>query len=305
MTKKFAACPSCGSTSSPQGSRFCCDCGQAFETHEGVVTSADEQIPFVAAVPIEDNGSIATAPAVIQTTSSTTPLDHPPAINPAVAIPPSIAPTARTVSNDHEQDIPVPSVAQVVIDEPATSTVTGEGQQQQQEEYGNNDGAAIYWKNPPSQLLAHAKRKKSFVGILGGNICNNGANNSSRIVVPKKIEAAQVLGSMVVDLSHADFVYPVTSIDSGTVLGELKIIVPRGVRVENHGVSILAETKIQAADNYIQEDAPLIILKGATVLGSTNVRVNNNVPPLRVIQGVKSQSTTRQSWRQFLLGQYA
>ena len=46
-----------------------------------------------------------------------------------------------------------------------------------------------------------------------------------------------ILSGIHLDLLVADFVYPETKINAGTILGGLKLIVPRNVRVETREVA--------------------------------------------------------------------
>ena len=151
-------------------------------------------------------------------------------------------------------------------------------------EYDNVHGnTAMFWKNPTEIMLERASSYQAMGGILfiGASGCTKG-----KFTLPKTIHCGQILTGNKLDLSIADFVHPVTTILVGTILGGFKLIVPRGVRVETQGFGILGGFKglrSQTVHAGEVDNAPLIVLQGAAILGGAKVVVNDSVPPVQVI----------------------
>ena len=140
---------------------------------------------------------------------------------------------------------------------------------------------AMYFKNPSPEIL-----QASDTRALGGVLFIGTSNQRGKFTFPKTIHVGQVLNGQKIDCSVADFVHPVSTINVGNVLGSLKLIVPRGVRVEAKGLGILGSFKgLSYGDATVHagEDVPTIIIQGLTILGGVNVKVNMDVAPLRVI----------------------
>mmetsp|Transcript_1990 Transcript_1990/g.2555 ORF Transcript_1990/g.2555 Transcript_1990/m.2555 type:complete len:184 (-) Transcript_1990:557-1108(-) len=113
---------------------------------------------------------------------------------------------------------------------------------------------------------------------------NNG--NLGSKTVPKKIRCSHLLGGTELDFSFARFIYSETKIYSPSVWGTLKVVVPLGVRVNVKNFGIFTGSK--GLDKYmpsdINEQSPVLTIKGGGIFSKVRVTVNYNAPPLRVIE---------------------
>jgi hypothetical protein len=139
---------------------------------------------------------------------------------------------------------------------------------------------ALFWKNPSPALLARATSQ-----IEGGILFIQTPNyTKGKFALAKTLNVGHILSGTKIDLSRADFVHPVSTIYTGTILGGVKVIVPRGVRVETHGIGILGEFEgMRSQTVNAGQDAPLIVVNGLAILGGVKVIVNDSVPPVRIV----------------------
>lgn len=90
--------------------------------------------------------------------------------------------------------------------------------------------------------------------------------------VPSHLAVNVALGDYRIDLREAQLTSAVTTIDVTGLLGDVKVIVPIGYRVECTGAAIAAEFEIKGdAPATTDPSAPLIRVKGAMVLGDVSV----------------------------------
>jgi len=91
---------------------------------------------------------------------------------------------------------------------------------------------------------------------------------------PAGIEARIVFGSMLLDFREARLQPGVTTIDANVIFGELKVIVPPGVRVVSEGNAVFGSFDHNAPE---WEDpavgAPVVRITGSAVFGATKVIV--------------------------------
>lgn len=142
---------------------------------------------------------------------------------------------------------------------------------------------ATYWKHPTPAMLQQAADVDAMGGILFLMLnCKKGG----KFTVPRTVHAGQILTGSKLDLSRADFVHPSTTIYAGAILGGFSLTVPRGVRVEARGLGILGAIQGLSSQTVHagQDDAPVVILSGVAILGGIKVKVNETVPPVRVIE---------------------
>ena len=223
-------CNVCGSTSAPEGSRFCPDCGNNL------------------GVPNDNNNN-----------------DN---LNPPMA-------AAVPVVIDEEERVNIAVMNSTVNTDGAVAATPVVGSQQ-----SNGMMSAMYFKNPSSEMLRQTSSNSAYGGVLFIEMsCPKG-----KYTLPKFVHVGQVLNGQKLDLSYADFVYPITTISVGTVLGGCKVIVPRGVRVETKGLGILGGFKgLSSTAIHAGQDAPTLVVQGVSILGGVKVTVNTNVPPVRVV----------------------
>ena len=142
---------------------------------------------------------------------------------------------------------------------------------------------ARYYKNPTPEMLAQAEENNQR---MGGMIFIESSGKRGKFIAPKTIKVNQfITETKEIDFSLADFAVPVTTIHVKDFLGGIRITVPPGVRVEEQTVGIISDTKLsKAVSGTSYEDGPLIVVKGAHVLSKVNVKVNNEVPPIAILQ---------------------
>ncbi|CAJ1934411.1 unnamed protein product [Cylindrotheca closterium] len=185
-------------------------------------------------------------------------------------------PTAEALPLSEVQAIPhepYPSPSHAAT--PSTLEVTAD-------EIGSthNVQAALFFKNPSPEIKARTK----YFGLSFGVLFIGTPRQTGKFTVPKNISVVSVLDGTKIDLSVADFVHPVTTIRVfPSVLSGVKIIVPRGVRVETQGLGILGGIKGISQNIPVSHDGPKIIVQGITVLGGIKVSVNHNVPPVQIV----------------------
>lgn len=91
---------------------------------------------------------------------------------------------------------------------------------------------------------------------------------------PRSLRAVTVFGSMVLDLREARLQPGVTEIDASITFGELKVIVPPGVRVESEGNAVFGSFDHSApAWDALPPDAPTVRIHGMALFGSARVIV--------------------------------
>ncbi|MBN2440805.1 MAG: hypothetical protein JXJ04_05650 [Spirochaetales bacterium] len=88
---------------------------------------------------------------------------------------------------------------------------------------------------------------------------------------PKNLQMVVVLGDAHLDFTQAEFPPGTTEIDISCVLGSTEIIVPQGVNIENHCISILGEVNDKSVRNQNPYN-PTLKLIGKVVLGSLEIK---------------------------------
>jgi len=165
-------------------------------------------------------------------------------------------------------------------DNPASASSTGYPAAAASYAETESTEGALYWKNPSPALLARAT-SQTEAGILFIQTPNYA---KGKFALAKSLSVGHILSGTKIDLSRADFVHPITTIHAGTILGGVKVIVPRGVRVETNGIGILGGFKgMQSQTVNAGQDAPLIVINGLAILGGVKVIVNTTVPPVRIV----------------------
>ena len=139
---------------------------------------------------------------------------------------------------------------------------------------------ANYFLNPTQEML-----KRTQVDAMGGILFIGTWGSGGKFTLAKEIAVGRILGGDKIDLSRADFVHPITTISTGNILGGLKVIVPRGVRVETRGLGILGGFKgLDSQTVHAGQDAPLVIIQGLAILGGVKATINHDAPPLKIVK---------------------
>ncbi|CAJ1937974.1 unnamed protein product [Cylindrotheca closterium] len=142
---------------------------------------------------------------------------------------------------------------------------------------------ARFYKNPSDEMLKSAPGHHTHCGLLFINTPTT--FNSGKVTVPRVIDVFSILDGAKIDLSVADFIHPATKVRVvPSIMSGLKITVPQGVRVEVKGLAILGGMEGPKRQNIdVSQDAPLLLVKGLTLMGGVKVLVNERVPPIQVV----------------------
>ena len=91
---------------------------------------------------------------------------------------------------------------------------------------------------------------------------------------PRRMRTLVVFGSMLLDLREALLHADVTEVNARVVFGELKVIVPPGVRVVSEGGAVLGSFDHNAPSwDSLPPDAPTVRITGSAALGSVGISV--------------------------------
>ena len=270
-------CNACGSDLAPEGSRFCPNCGSPLpvntnnngDANASTTTASSSQqphIPLAQAEPVVDVSTVTYDEAT--TTTTTTPV---------VYTNEGDASHHSENNNNDAQHQPAATPHRMNSPPPSSS-----------KNNNNNNGCALFYSNPTPEMLQRSQQR-----CIGGVLFIETSGLKGKFTMPREIHVGQILGGVHMNASAATFVHAVTTINVGAILGGVKLTVPRGVKVETAGVSILgtfasspattvdessSSTSFAAAPQY-----PTILVRGATILGAVHVKVNHDCPPVQVI----------------------
>jgi len=277
MVETSELCRSCGSYSVPKRAKFCPSCGARVENNSSTADESDH-VPMVSALPVAmvDTGSSSSSSVNNQVPLRVSAVSVPTSEENSSGERPASSFTSTYTENNNIQ-YPCPA-------EPTPEST--------ENSFHNDDRTlseifstecAMFWKNPSPIMLERAQDYQAMGGIL---FLRTSCRKAGKFTLPKTIHCGQILTGSRLDLSRADFVYPVTTIKVGTILGGFKLTVPQGVRVETHGLGILGSFEglgSQTVNAGQVDNAPLLILQGVAILGGTKVTVNHDVPAVQVI----------------------
>jgi hypothetical protein len=105
-----------------------------------------------------------------------------------------------------------------------------------------------------------------MIGIFGGG------QRKGRWRVRRRTKAVAVFGGFELDMTEATFDAPVVEFKVLAVFGGLSIAVPEGVEVRNECGSFLGGVSISTGEEPPPPGAPVLVLRGMTVLGGADVR---------------------------------
>lgn len=92
--------------------------------------------------------------------------------------------------------------------------------------------------------------------------------------VPPVLHASVFLGEAKIDMTHAYFTTPVVTLDTSIIMGEVQLLVPEEINVLDEATHIMSEFKIKGSLDPAP-GAPVIIVKGSSVMGSITVKVRH------------------------------
>jgi len=107
---------------------------------------------------------------------------------------------------------------------------------------------------------------RSVISVLGS------ATRKGEWTVPRELKVVSVLGETELDFREARLSEGITRINAVAVLGEVRILVPPGLRVDIEGSGILGEFEDGDGDTRgVSEDGPTLRVGGVAVLGEVKV----------------------------------
>jgi hypothetical protein len=89
---------------------------------------------------------------------------------------------------------------------------------------------------------------------------------------PRYLHVSAFMGAVHLDLREA-FLSGDMTINVKTTMGEVKILVPPGVRVESTGNAILGEFDQRGGGTPVPVDAPVVRVTGTSIMGTVSIRV--------------------------------
>lgn len=95
---------------------------------------------------------------------------------------------------------------------------------------------------------------------------------SGRWLVEPRTNTSTLFGSVSLDLREAVLPQREVTIQCAVVFGELKVLVPPGVRVVDQTVPVFGEVSLKKLDSATAADAPTVRLTGMVVFGEVKVR---------------------------------
>lgn len=112
---------------------------------------------------------------------------------------------------------------------------------------------------------APATRVSNIVAILGSN------RRAKRWRAQGRLNAVALLGECVIDLRQAEIIDGEIELNAVALLGSIELIAPPGVRVELSALPLLGSSEDERGDETDLPNAPVVRVRGASVLGSIRV----------------------------------
>ena len=106
------------------------------------------------------------------------------------------------------------------------------------------------------------------LAVLGG------AARKGSWLLPRELKVVAIMGGVEIDLREAKFAPGVTQIDVTAFMGGVKIIVPRGVRVEILGAAVMGGFETDAGDAAaLDPNQPVLRVTGLAIMAGVDVKV--------------------------------
>lgn len=92
--------------------------------------------------------------------------------------------------------------------------------------------------------------------------------------LPERLWVCAIMGDVRLDLTRARFLPGTSEIEVLAVVGQVRITVPHGIRVECHGGGLTGEFRLKRVSNATpRSDAPCVRITGSAYAGTVIVRV--------------------------------
>jgi hypothetical protein len=112
-----------------------------------------------------------------------------------------------------------------------------------------------------------ARPKPNWAVTLIGGISRKG-----RWRVPERTISVSIIGGADLNMRDAELSAPEVEITKWALIGGISVVVPRGVRVQVDGVSILGGKDVKIDEGSIHTGAPLVRIKIFCLIGGVSVR---------------------------------
>ncbi|MCK5736248.1 MAG: hypothetical protein KAH21_07195, partial [Spirochaetaceae bacterium] len=108
------------------------------------------------------------------------------------------------------------------------------------------------------------RENQSFYSILGSS------DRTGRWQPARNLSCFTLLGSIKLDFRKAEFPERGIRINTGCILGNLKIIIPRGINIDLSGLPLLGNFDNKAENG--DPGAPTITIRGMALMGSVEIK---------------------------------
>jgi len=127
-------------------------------------------------------------------------------------------------------------------------------------------------------------RQTNVNGSLSSTCCciqkNSGMHG--RFIVPLTINVTSVMSWATLDLSLAQFVHPISTINASSVCGMTRVKLPSGVNVELNGSGFCGSINLSSDYTQPVSGAPTVYVRGSASFAWTNFSFTNEAPPIVV-----------------------
>lgn len=100
----------------------------------------------------------------------------------------------------------------------------------------------------------------------------SGIETKGHFVLPQHYRIHAVMGGCLLDLREARLESAVSFINVVAVMGGVQILVPKGVRVEVHGMPFMGGVSHNSAQRDLPADAPVIHVRALAVMGGVEIK---------------------------------
>lgn len=129
--------------------------------------------------------------------------------------------------------------------------------------------------NRREQAIVTTYAQKELYRLKDSRAIFGDFDKTGYFILPKEYRISEVFGSCLLDLSCAQFESPDTTIHISAVYGSVQIIVPRGIRVQIDGTSIMGEIIKNIDEEGLLLDTSLIQIHAEAVFGGITVETKS------------------------------
>jgi Cell wall-active antibiotics response 4TMS YvqF len=130
---------------------------------------------------------------------------------------------------------------------------------------------------PVGPVMVPAESVPQRQGVVA---CMGRATREKRWTLPRVFRAVAIMGEVVVDLSQVEIGPGISHIETLTVMGKVRIIIPHNLHVEVEGHSVMGEFKVKRPTDAIPSpEAPTVVVSGTAFMGEVQVRVVDPAAP--------------------------